>query len=289
MSTAALELWRRNPRLVGLFKCPAWPDLIGSLDRQIPAYIHFPLKVGLGIGDAIDTEKSGPADWQQVEALCALTGTSQVNLHLSPRAAECPEIPTDVLDAGAVALVTERLIRDVAAGVTRFGAERVLVENIYDHGGEYLHHALLPEVIRQVVETTGCGLLLDLSHARLAARCLGMDPFDYVQQLPVRQTREIHITGIQRFDAGWVERLEQAQVASKVVERFKGRLLDHLPMTPADWHFFAWSMEQVHAGAWGTPQTVAFEYGGIDSWWAAITDRDLLASQLAQFGQMIGR
>jgi hypothetical protein len=68
----------------------------------------------------------------------------------------------------------------------------------------YLRPTYLPETICRVVEETDCGLLLDLSHARLAAWALNMDPQDYVNQLPVQRICEIHVTGIQRIDRHWV-------------------------------------------------------------------------------------
>ena len=66
------------------FKCPAWPDLIATVQANYPIYVHFPLRVGSGIGDAIDTETHQPAGWKKIETLLTQTDTPFVNLHLEP-------------------------------------------------------------------------------------------------------------------------------------------------------------------------------------------------------------
>ena len=101
----------------------------------------------------------------------------------------------------AVDLITERLIADVSAVVRRFGAERVIAENNPPNADECLRPAYQPEVISNVVRETGCDLLLDLAHVRLAARTLGMDGRQYAEALPVERIRDIHVTGIQRIEA----------------------------------------------------------------------------------------
>jgi hypothetical protein len=140
--------------------------------------------------------------------------------------------------------------------------------------------ALLPQVIRRVVEETGCGFLFDLSHARLAAQTLAMDIEEYVGGLPVVHTREIHVTGIQRLEGRWLEKARRAGVESEIIRERAGTLFDHLPMTEPDWQFFTWSMEQIQANQWGQPELVTFEYGGVGSIFEAVTDIDVLAEQV---------
>jgi uncharacterized protein len=145
----------------------------------------------------------------------------------------------------------------------------------------------LPQVISRVIEETVCGFLLDLAHARLAARYLDISAREYVGALPTDRIREIHITGVQRVDERWVERARQAGVAEEDIQNYAGKVMDHLPMTEADWTFFTWAMEQIHSGAWAQPWVVTFEYGGLTGFFKATTDRDVLADQIPRLHTLI--
>ena len=279
-SVAAADLLRKGLIHIDRFKCPAWPDLVATVRRAHPVYVHFPLRVGAGTGDAVDTETAGPADWHKVEALLRQTGTPLVNLHLEVTPDDCPDVPVDTADPAHVDLVTDRLIRDVRSVVQRFGPERVVVENDHSARGQHLRPAFLPETIRRVVRETGCGLLLDVSHARLAAHALDIDARDYLSQLPTDRTREIHISGLQRVEGALIERARRAGLAEETIQQYAGHQVDHLPITGVGWRFYAWALEQVRRGLWGTPWIVTFEYGGVKGIWKAITDRDVLAEQV---------
>ena len=287
ISLAAEDLVRQGRIELDYFKCPAWPDLVKRVSSEWPAYVHFPLSVGRGWGDALNTETRDRPDWGQIEGLLAATKTPYVNVHLSPRSADFPHRPNGVADAAFTGQVTAGLIKDLAAVVQRFGADKVIAESIYDHDGAYLLEALRPEVISQAIETTGCGFLFDLSHARMAARGLGMTPQDYIGRLPMGRVREVHVTGIQVFEGVFVERLRQAGTPQDVIQRFEGTLLDHLPMTDEDWPFLGWTVDRIREGAWSKPWAVSFEYGGIGSWWEIITDPHILESQIPRMREMV--
>jgi len=286
-SAPTAELFRKGQIQLDRLKCPAWPDVIAAAQAIGPTYVHFPLLVGSGIGDAMDGETNQVADWNKVEALMVQTGTPFVNVHLASRAQDHPEIPANTNDPAHIEMLTEHLIRDVRAVVKRFGAEHVMVENDFDSGGEHLPPAYLPECIGRVVKETGCGLLFDVSHARIAAHDLGMDAREYIGGLPVQHTCEIHVTGIQRFEGPWIEALHQAGIDAATIQRFARRLLDHLPMTGEDWEFFAWAMERVHNWAWGQPWIVTFEYGGVGSLFQAVTRADVLAEQIPRLYKLV--
>ncbi len=279
-SHASAELLREGRIQIDRFKCPAWPDLIARAQRISQVYVHFPLKVGTGIGGAVDTETRRAADCHKIETLLAQTGTPLVNAHLEPTVEDYPDILADTVDAAHVEMLTERAIRDVRSLVERFGPERVVVENDHHGRGRVLRPAYLPEVVRRVVEETGCGLLLDVSHAQLAAHHLGMDAQAYIARLPTERTREIHVTGIQRFEGRWVETARQAGLAEEIIQQFTGFVVDHLPLTEEDRAFCAWALEQVHRGAWGRPWTVTFEYGGVGGIWEMVTDKAVLGEQV---------
>jgi uncharacterized protein (UPF0276 family) len=286
-SFAAADLLREGKIQIERFKCPAWPDLVTSVQGLHPVYVHFPLRAGAGIGDAIDNDTKQPADWHKVERLMLQTGTPQVNLHLEAFVDDYPDIPADTSDPTHVDRVAQNLIRDVWAVIERFGPERVVVENDHSALGHNLRPAYLPEVIERVVEETGCGLLLDVSHARLAAHTLGMDVRDYIGQLPARRIREMHITGLQRFEGRWVQMARRAGIDGETIQRFAGQLLDHLPITDDGWQAYAWAMDQVHRPAWGQPWVVTFEYGGIGGVWEMVTDRAVLAEQVPRLRRLV--
>jgi uncharacterized protein (UPF0276 family) len=286
-SLPAADFVQQGRIQIDLFKCPAWPDLITAAREIGPVYVHFPLRVGPGIKDAIDTETKRPADWARIEMLLAQTETPFVNLHLSPTGDDYPDIPISTTDPGHVELLTGCLIQDVQAVVDRFGPERVIIENICDIGDRFLQLALLPEVVAAIVRETGCGLLFDFSHARLAAHQLGRDVYEYIQALPVDRTAEIHITGIQYFGESWISRMRQAGVEDQVIQRFAGHLLDHLPLTDEDWDFMVWLMAQIRTGMIKQPRLITLEYGGVGRLFESITEAEVIAAQAPRLYALI--
>ncbi len=271
---------------VDRFKCPAWPELIATVQARYPMYVHFPLRAGGGSGAVVDTETRQPPDWEQIARLLAETQTPFVNVHLEPTVADHPDIPIDTDDPAAIAFLTDCLIRDLRSVVARFGPARVIAENV-PNGAGYLRPAYLPSVIRRVIEECDCDLLFDLSHARRAARALGMDAADYIDALPIERTREIHLTGIQQIDDRWIAVLRDAGMSDTVIGQFAGRWQDHLPFTDADWAFTAWALEQIADGRWGDPWIIALEYGGLGPLWEALTDTDILAAQIPRLATMV--
>jgi uncharacterized protein (UPF0276 family) len=286
-SVPTADLLRRGIIRLDRFKCPDWPDVIAAAQAIGPVYVHFPFLVGSGIGDAIDSETKQVADWNKVEALMAQAETLFVNVHLASRVKDHPGIPADTNDPAHIERLTEHLIRDVRAVVKRFGAGRVIVENDFDGGGEHLPPAHLPECICRVVQETGCGLLLDVAHARIAAHDLRMDARQYISALPLHRLREIHITGVQRLEGCWLDALRQARGSAALIQRFAGRLQDHLPMTDEDWELSAWVMSQIHSGAWGQPWIVTFEYGGVGPLFEAVTRPSALAEQIPRLYTLV--
>jgi uncharacterized protein (UPF0276 family) len=287
-SAAAADLVRRGEIRVDYFKCPAWPGLVETAHALLPVNVHFPLLVGSGDGDALDGETGQPADWDKVESLLAGTGTPHVNVHLVAPPHAYPGVPPDYNDPAYVERVTERLIADVTAVVRRFGAERVIAENNPPNVGECLRPAYLPEVITGVVRETGCRLLLDLAHVRLAAAALSIDAQHYTQALPTERIREIHVSGVQRIEGQWLERMAQRGVPAATIEAMAGRMFDHLPMTDEDWSLFEWAMAQTETGRWSRPWIVTFEYGGVGPLWEAVTDASVLRDEVSRLYELAG-
>ena len=177
-------------------------------------YVHFPTNAGT----------AETPDVEAIERVARETDTPLLNVHLVARGQDWAGADVDAPEfAGAVA---DRLVRDVVAFAERVGPERVIAENLIytGPGSEYLRAAVEPRVIRRVLEETGCGLLLDLSHARIAARYMGVDWKDYLSQLPLERLRELHVTGLAEVD---------------------GVLVDHEPLTEQDWADVEWAMERI--------------------------------------------
>lgn len=282
------DLWRKGLIQVDCFKCPAWPKLIAELYGSYPLYVHFPLRVGKGVGDAINTETHQAPDWQHFESIAAQTNTPFFNVHLAPIPGDHPEIPADQLGAAYSDQLTAYMVQDIQSIVDKFGPDKVIAENIYSHWGQHPKAGILPEVVRDVIKETGCGLLLDISHARQATRELQMDPKNYINKLPLDRLREVHITGIQMFDATWIEKVRQNGIGDMDFEKYANQLIDHLPMVEQDWAFFQWAMEQILQGAWREPEIVAFEYSGVgQGLFQATTDSEILLNQVPRLYAMV--
>jgi uncharacterized protein (UPF0276 family) len=226
------------------FKCPDWPDLIAQARVQAPVYVHFPLHVG--------EERITEADWRTFERLLAETATPFINLHLNPKRAFFTD-PTPEA-------IAERLIREVSWVVERFGAERIIVENVIYFGeeGAIAAAGVDPALVSTVVRETGCGLLLDLAHALISAINLGLDPQAYIAAMPVHALRELHVVGTKYNGERW---------------------RDHMAMREADWALFDWAMNEIRAGRWASPRMVAFEYGGIGEIFNWRSEAGVIAAQ----------
>jgi uncharacterized protein (UPF0276 family) len=250
---------------IDAFKCPDWPDMIEQALKLRPVAVHFTLRAGTG-------ELLTTADWPLVERLMRLTGTPYINLHLDPTINDFLDasggVPADTQDPAHFRQVTDILIQDVLAVTTRFGPERVIAENVPYRGaqGKVLRPAVEPDVIRSVLEETGCGLLLDISHARIAARHLGLDESAYLDSLPLERLRELHITGLHTVSYGWQ---------------------DHLPMLAEDWPWVDRAVEAVQNGVWGPAWLLAFEYGGEGGWFEQHTEAGVIAEQVPELWKKI--
>lgn len=243
-SPQAADLLRQKTLTIDLFKCPDWPDIIAEARTQRPVYVHFPLVAGEHNIEQVGLER--------VADLRASTHTPYVNTHIAARYQDLD----DPKDADAA---VEIMLRDILPLVERFGPNGVMAENVPcpDLERDKPRVTVEPDVICRLIQISGCGLLLDLAHARLAAETLGMDVYSYISCLPLDRLREVHVTGVG-------------------LNR-EGQLEDHLPMTDEDWALFDWALDNIHAGRWAEPAIVACEYGGIGPMFDWRTDPAVLA------------
>lgn len=91
-----------------------------------------------------------------------------------------------------------------------------------------------PKVITRVLDETDCSLLLDLAHARIAAEVRNMPVEDYLAQLSLEKTVQIHLAGVRSRD---------------------GRLYDaHESLTETDYALLGWVLQRSH------PRWLTLEY-----------------------------
>jgi uncharacterized protein len=259
-SPTTASLYQTGKICLDFFKCPPWPNMIAEARSIRPIAVHFELNAGAG--------RLHETEWGVIEDFQAQTGTPYINLHIAPMVSDFPGMAADTQEPADACRVIDALLSDVCAVVERFGAENVIAENVmyYGAGEKYLRPAVMPETISRIIEETGCGLLLDISHARIAARYLGMNAHSYLRQLPTASLRELHFTGIHEINH---------------------RPQDHLSALPDDWVWLAWVLERIQCGEWARPWLLAFEYGGVGEFFAAHCDPAVIAEQVPQLYQMV--
>jgi len=245
-STQAAVLFQQGRIKIDRFKCPDWPYLIEEASEYCQPAVHFNLNAGRGKFSPKSGRKS--SEWifrklDEVDKIAKDTQTPFINLHLEARSADFPEFPIDSVQPSHQEIIFSQVIADVQTIVSRFGNQRVIVENVpYRSTGQVLRPSVEPELISKVVEQTGCGLLLDIPHARISARSMGIEENDYFNRLPVHRLKELHFTGVHDLN-GWLQ--------------------DHLPALEADWMRLEWVLERIRQGEWPRPWLLAFEYGGV--------------------------
>jgi uncharacterized protein (UPF0276 family) len=251
-SPQAAALLAEGKIAIDRFKCPNWPDLVAHAQALHPVYVHFDLIAGGGKLDRVD--------WAQIETLLAQTGTACVNLHLMVPAGKQLSPDSKAYELRQTAHMAQ-MIADVTEFTWRFGAERVIVENVPYRGteGKYDPICVQPEVFHHLLNETGAGLLLDISHARISAGSLGVDERAYIEAMPLHRLRELHVTGLREID---------------------GVPTDHLEMGEGDWVMFDWMLDKIRAGSAARPLMVSFEYGGVSSKFEWRSKPEVIAAQV---------
>jgi len=255
-SAELAELIREGVVDVGRIKCADWPDMIATARDLRPIYVHFPLDAG--------SPNGRPPNFAAADAMARQTDTPYVNLHLVAYRRDFP----DDDDPRQASAVIDQMLADVAAATDVVGRERLILENIpyFGPAGEFHRASVDPAVISRVVRDTGCGFLLDISHARIAAHDLGVEPHAYIEQLPLDRLAELHLTGVRHHNT---------------------RLADHMDMLDEDWQWAEHAIEKIRSGDWPTPWTVALEYGGIGEHFRWRTDKRVLAEQVPRLWEMV--
>ncbi len=257
-SEAARSLLREGEIAFDLWKCAPLGEL-GGIDNlsadDPPGYVHFPLDAGAP--DFLDT------DWSALERTLDATRTPFVNVHLNATKRQFPGCS----DEDARAAIRDRFRVALELLATRFGAERVLAENVVYRGpaGNFLRPSVEPDLISEVVRDSGVRFLLDTAHATITCEGLSLRVEEYIAALPVDRLGELHVTGVSPVE---------------------GRLRDSMPMTDRDRTLAGWVLQRIHSGEWPDPWLVALEYGGVGPIFEWRTDPEVLRRDLIWLRQL---
>ncbi|MEE4193734.1 MAG: DUF692 family multinuclear iron-containing protein [Anaerolineae bacterium] len=284
-SEPLVKLLQTGKAQVDLIKLPAWPNLVETALKVAPCYIHFPLNVGDGLGDAMNSETNQRVDWDFIEALMQRTDTPIINVHLSPHLENNPQVIDDPWNEDTFACMAEQTLRDLEGVIRRWGKEIVIAENPFPDAVN-VSVSSTPRFVRSVIETVDIGFLLDVSHARLSARKLGLDEKEYLRQLPLERTREIHITGIKTMEGEYLEKLLQNPPKEFDITDFIGEEIDHQSMSEDDFSFLEHVYQLIDNGICREPWVASMEHGGLGSFWELSIDEHVLAQQVPRLYNM---
>ncbi len=252
-SIPLIHLIEKNAIQVDLIKCPDWEGMLKEAQFHGPITIHYDHDVGLG--STLDLDLS------RVERLMKQTETPHVNTHLVTPRNFNPDNPQEVEK------INRLWRKEIEVLTDYFGAELVALEHFpYTFANPHIRTAADSQVFSQVIQDTGCMLLLDLAHARITADTLGMDAKAYIRNLPLDRLVELHITGIRPY---------------------AGVLTDHFELKDAGWENLDWALGEIRSGQWRKPRIAAFEYGGVGDPFVWRTNSEVLRSQVPRLYEMI--
>jgi uncharacterized protein (UPF0276 family) len=259
-SNQAANLYKNGRINIDRFKCPDWPEMIKEAQELLPVAVHFDLKAG--------RDKLQEVDWDKIYRLMEKTETPYVNLHLEAKSKDFPHIPVDTTKITHQEEIYTQVFADICTVRKHFDTSQIIIENVPFRGkrGNVLRPVVEPQFIKRVLEETGCGLLLDLSHAKISAMTMGMDDFEYFCQLPMNQLKELHFTGVHNRN-GWLQ--------------------DHLSVLENDWRLLDWVVENIQNSIWSEPWMLAFEYGGVGERFKDRSDPQVMHEQIPMINKRI--
>jgi uncharacterized protein (UPF0276 family) len=254
-SRPAADLVKSGKITVDYFKTPDWDWIINEAQETKPVAVHFTLEVGNGNLDQFN--------WQRILHICTYTQTPFINFHLDSRGCYFPDIPVDSIENPDNQKIYEIIQSELAEAVKLVGANRIILENSPYRGedGSTMRACVEPDLITQLVLESGCGLLLDISHAVISARTIGIQPDDYISRLPMDRLKEMHFAGICK-------------------NQLTGQWMDHLSVQEEDWFWLDWVLQRIQKSGWPEPWLLVFEYGVVGQPFEWRTDPQVIAEQV---------
>jgi len=253
-SPASVQLLESGKITLDYFKCPDWEWMISEASAYLPVAVHFDLAAGDG--------RAGEINWGHIWHCLEVTGTPYLNLHLESKIKDfTSSLPLDTVEPAHRRMVYDQVLRDIEMISQHIPTERIILENVPYRGlgGKILRPSVEAEIIHRLLETSGCGFLFDLPHARISAHYLGMTEQEYISQLPMQRIREMHFTGME-----WID----------------GKLTDHLGASEPDWFALEWVFAFLARNEIPRPWLLAFEYGGVGEKFEWRSDPDVIAAQM---------
>ena len=129
------------------------------------------------------------------EIIC-LADTPYLSVHLSARLSDLDDGrgPGENPAAEFAKSTLRQMVNNIEV-ITLGTAMSVHLENVSCNPSFRPSFVMEPNFVAEVLEESGSYLLLDTAHARCAAYRLTMDPWEYINQLPLCKVREIHTSG----------------------------------------------------------------------------------------------
>jgi uncharacterized protein len=194
LSDPLLALLGHDPTLVDAVEVGPWFSV-----ERIRQYRQFlpDLPFHLHGGDLLTEVGAVPGAVGRIAAYVAAAGSPWVSLHLC--AWRRRQLGIMLRQGWRLPIPSAgRALRRVVEQVQRLQealAVPLLLENVEPLPWPGYDWHAQPDTIREVVARTGCALLLDTGHARIAAAALGMTAQDYVRALPLVRVRQVHASG----------------------------------------------------------------------------------------------
>lgn len=211
-----------------------------------------------------------------------LTGTPWTSEHIGFSVADVTLDGTLITQPASALLSRERALGNIARNARALAAclpVPLILENVPFFPN--LAHMFItePDFIAEVIEQSGCDLLLDLAHARVSANVLGYDVCDYLARLPLARVVELHLSGPRSLKELEAKRQalvrENAQSVAHLVSFGEENLVDaHAPMQEEDYALLEWALRRLE------PRAISLEY---------FRQPEELREQLLRLNRILGR
>lgn len=169
-------------------------EALQTVRANYPLALHG---VGLSIGS------TDPLDRQHLTSLANLIDRVEpdfVSEHLSWSSGGGRHV-NDLLPLPYTEEALRHVCNRVAAVQSQLGRQ-ILIENPSSYFQYRCSEINEPDFLAALALETGCGLLLDINNVYVSAMNHGFDPLAYLQRIPRRYVREMHLAGHSIIDVG---------------------------------------------------------------------------------------
>jgi uncharacterized protein len=199
-SDTLLALLKEDPKLpIDYIKVPmgSFPGcfeqyLVGKQLRPLISHIGQ-----AGVLDILNIDESRRLNIQTLDKIIDLSDSSKLSTHVNGHISYFPEF-VDCQHSFKVTLanaIKQRFL-DTVETYKQHYQQIFSIENwpYYSFANDF-RICSEPEFISELCEISGCGFLLDISHARVTAHFLEIDILKYLDMCPIDKLTEIHFSG----------------------------------------------------------------------------------------------